>query len=74
MFENFRRSLGRAGMCCSQPVRVDHMYKNMWAGGRRIFWQQVHQILQILWVMNCSGGKFTITYNNYEFYQNYCGL
>jgi hypothetical protein len=35
MFENFRRSLGRAGMYWSQPTRVDHMCKNMWAGGRR---------------------------------------
>jgi hypothetical protein len=34
----------------------------------------LHQILQILWVMNCSGGKFTVVHNNYEFYQNYCGL
>jgi hypothetical protein len=26
---------GRAGMCWSQPARVDHMCKKMWAGGRR---------------------------------------
>jgi hypothetical protein len=37
-------------------------------------WSQLHQILQILWVMNCSGGKLTVAHNNYEFYQNYCGL
>jgi hypothetical protein len=34
----------------------------------------LHQTLQILWVMNCSGGKFTVTHNNYDFYQNYYGL
>jgi hypothetical protein len=37
MFENFRRSLGKAGMCWSQIARVDHMCKNTWTGGRRIF-------------------------------------
>jgi hypothetical protein len=35
MIENSRRSMGRAGMYCSQPIRVEHMCKNMWAGGRR---------------------------------------
>jgi hypothetical protein len=35
MLENFRRSLGRVGMCWSQPTRVDHMCKNMWAGASR---------------------------------------
>jgi hypothetical protein len=35
MLEKLRRSLGSAGMCWSQPTRVDHMCKNMWAGGRR---------------------------------------
>jgi hypothetical protein len=35
MFENFRRSLGRASMCWSQLARVDHMCKNMWAGRRK---------------------------------------
>jgi hypothetical protein len=24
-------------MCCSQSVRVDHMWKNMWARGKRFF-------------------------------------
>jgi hypothetical protein len=37
VFENFRRSPGRAGMCWSQPVGVDHMCKNMWAWGRKFF-------------------------------------
>jgi hypothetical protein len=27
VFENLRRSLGRVGMCCSQPVGVYHMCK-----------------------------------------------
>jgi hypothetical protein len=31
MFENFRRSLGRAGKCWSQPVRVDHINPKRWA-------------------------------------------
>jgi hypothetical protein len=37
MFENFRRSLDKAGMYWSQPAKIDHMCKNMWVGGRRIF-------------------------------------
>jgi hypothetical protein len=37
MFENFRRSLSRAGMYWSQPARVDDMCKNMWAGRRGDF-------------------------------------
>jgi hypothetical protein len=39
VLENFRRSLGRAGMCWSQPTRIDHMCKNMWIGGRNFFLQ-----------------------------------
>jgi hypothetical protein len=35
VFENFKRSLGRAGMCWSQPIQVDHMCKKRWAEGRR---------------------------------------
>jgi hypothetical protein len=35
MFENLRRSLGKAGMCCSRPARVNHMCKKRWVGGRR---------------------------------------
>jgi hypothetical protein len=27
MFEIFRRSLGKAAMCWSQPARVDHLHK-----------------------------------------------
>jgi hypothetical protein len=38
-YEHFRRSLGKAGTCWSQPARVDYMYKKMWVGGRRIFLQ-----------------------------------
>ena len=34
VFENFRRSLGKVGMCCSQQVRVDYMSKKRWEGGR----------------------------------------
>jgi hypothetical protein len=34
VFEVFRRSLGRAGMCWSQSARVDHMRKK-WAGGKK---------------------------------------
>jgi hypothetical protein len=37
MFENFRRSLGRAGMCWSQLPTVHHMCKNRWAGGKERF-------------------------------------
>jgi hypothetical protein len=29
-----RRSLGRAGMCCSQPARVDHLHKK-WRAGKK---------------------------------------
>jgi hypothetical protein len=35
-----RRSLDRAGMCWSQPARVDHMCKKMWVGRRRKFLQK----------------------------------
>jgi hypothetical protein len=35
VFENFKRSLGRAGMCWSQPTRVDHTCKKMRAVGNR---------------------------------------
>jgi hypothetical protein len=31
VFENFRRSLGRAGMCCSQPTRIDYINPKKWA-------------------------------------------
>ena len=31
LFKDFRRSLGKADICWSQPIRVDHMCKNMWA-------------------------------------------
>jgi hypothetical protein len=40
MFEILRRSLGRVGMCWSQPARVDHMYKKRWVGGRRKILQE----------------------------------
>jgi hypothetical protein len=36
-FEIFRRSLGRANMCWSQPARIDHMYKKLRAGRRFYF-------------------------------------
>jgi hypothetical protein len=32
VFEVFRRSLGMAGMCWSQPARLDHMCKKWRAG------------------------------------------
>jgi hypothetical protein len=35
VFENFRRSLGRAGMCWSQWERVDYMCKILGARGRK---------------------------------------
>jgi hypothetical protein len=34
VFEVSRRSLGMAGMCWSQPARVDHLYKK-WRAGRK---------------------------------------
>jgi hypothetical protein len=34
VFEVSKRSLGRAGMCCSQPERVDHLHKK-WRAGRK---------------------------------------
>jgi hypothetical protein len=37
--KKFKRSLGRAGMCRSQPARVDHKYKKKWARGRRKIFQ-----------------------------------
>jgi hypothetical protein len=44
VFEVLRRSLGRAGMCWSQPAIVDHMHKKWRAGGKLIilnyyFWK-----------------------------------
>jgi hypothetical protein len=36
MFQVFKRSLGRASMCWSQPTRVDHMRKKWRAGGKKI--------------------------------------
>jgi hypothetical protein len=33
--QKLRRCLGRAGMCWTQPPRVDYIFKKMWAGGRR---------------------------------------
>jgi hypothetical protein len=35
MFEVFRRSMGRAGMCWSQPARVDHVHKKWKARGKK---------------------------------------
>jgi hypothetical protein len=35
MFEVLRRSMGRAGMCCSQPARVDYISPKRWAVGIR---------------------------------------
>jgi hypothetical protein len=34
VFEVSRRSMGRAGMCWSQPTRVDHLHKK-WRAGRK---------------------------------------
>jgi hypothetical protein len=36
VFEIFRRSLGMAGMCWSQPARADYMRKKWRAGGKKI--------------------------------------
>jgi hypothetical protein len=36
VFEVSRRSLGRAGMCWSQPARVDHLHKKRRAGRKKI--------------------------------------
>jgi hypothetical protein len=36
MIEVSRRSLGKAGMCWSQPARVDHLCKK-WRAGRNFF-------------------------------------
>jgi hypothetical protein len=33
MFENFRRSLGKAGMCWTQPARIDYISPKKWAVG-----------------------------------------
>jgi hypothetical protein len=41
VFEIFRRSLDKAGMCWSQLVRVDHMCKKKGARGRYFLWQRV---------------------------------
>jgi hypothetical protein len=35
VFEVSRRSMGRVGMCCSQPARVDHLHKK-WRAGRKM--------------------------------------
>jgi hypothetical protein len=35
VFEVLRRSMGRAGMCCSQPARVDYISPKRWAVGIR---------------------------------------
>jgi hypothetical protein len=42
MFEVSRRSLGRVGMCWSQPTRVDHLCKKWRAGRKKIQekWEQ----------------------------------
>jgi hypothetical protein len=40
MFVVFRRSLGRAGMCCSQPARVDHMHKKIKGKKKKFFFLQ----------------------------------
>jgi hypothetical protein len=35
VIEVFRRSVGRAGMCWSEPARVDHMRKKWRARGKK---------------------------------------
>jgi hypothetical protein len=35
VFEVFRRSLGKVGMCWSQPARVDQMRKKLRARGKK---------------------------------------
>jgi hypothetical protein len=37
VFENFRRSLGKTGMCWSQPARVDYIGPKKWAARIRNF-------------------------------------
>jgi hypothetical protein len=37
VFENFRRSLGKASMCYSQPARVDYISPKRWAARIRRF-------------------------------------
>jgi hypothetical protein len=36
MFEVFRQGLARAGMCWSQPTRVDHLHKKWRVGEKKI--------------------------------------
>jgi hypothetical protein len=45
VFEVSRRSLGRAGMCWSQPARVDHLHKKWRAGRKKIQekWELPHR-------------------------------
>jgi hypothetical protein len=40
MFEVSSRSLGRAGMCWSQPTRVDHLRKKWTAGRKKLKWKE----------------------------------
>jgi hypothetical protein len=37
VFENLRRSMGRAGMCWNQPTRIDYVSPKRWAIGIRNF-------------------------------------
>jgi hypothetical protein len=46
VFEVSRRSLGRAGMCCSQPARVDHLRKK-WRVGRNFFSSKMETAPQV---------------------------
>jgi hypothetical protein len=41
IFENFKRSLGRVGMCWSQLARVEHMLKKWRAREKKILLKRV---------------------------------
>jgi hypothetical protein len=43
VFENLRRSMGRASMCWSQPARVDYIKTKRWAARIRNFYQKLFE-------------------------------
>jgi hypothetical protein len=52
MFDNLRGNLGRAGMCWSQPTRVDYISPKRWVAGIRNFEKSPLRIFSpIFWTL-----------------------
>jgi hypothetical protein len=63
MFENLRRSLGRASMCWSQPTRVDYINPKRWATWIKRFERSLLRVSSpVFWTLplHLEGGNLPV--------------